>query len=48
MSDMVNALIFILLVFILFALFDGDPDLWDKLLEITHHWADEQLVGGTQ
>lgn len=43
MSGLVNWLFFIFFIFILSALFHGDPDLWDKLIVIVNTWADSQL-----
>lgn len=35
--------LYILIVYLLVGLFHGDPDLWDKLFEVAHIWADTQL-----
>ncbi len=34
---------FVILIIVLIFLFDGDPDLWDKLIMIANNWADAQL-----
>ena len=36
---------FFIAVSVLTFLFSGDPDLYDKLFELAHLWADGQLMG---
>jgi len=43
MRDVLALPLYILIVFLLSDLFQGDPDLWDKLFEVAHIWADTQL-----
>ena len=36
---------FMIAILVTVFLLDGDPDLWDKLFELAHQWADVQLEG---
>lgn len=44
MDGTAGGTLLIIVILVMIFMLIGEPDLWDKLYQISHQWADAQLV----